>query len=283
MKSLAPTPLWLRQTRYLGMLLLILFLSVAAHWLALSLLPFRLTVQEPESEPLQLDSPRAPVVMWTPSDDAPSKRRNDAMAIFDPTLIAFSDERGFAHRVSRGMPPITYRPQLQQQQPRLTETTQFAQTRAPVVAAVPLPQELAARWTKLLPPPQELESMLLPLPTEPPPVLELRGALSNRLLLIGFQIPELANPPAKPIRLEIAVDNDGKVRSVMLKNGGSGNADTDRLAADALSRCIFAPTNIAPRPIGIEPPATSQPNLEWSEAIIFWKVKTKPPEKPDSP
>jgi hypothetical protein len=265
------------------MLLLILFLSIAAHWLALSLLPFRLTAQETETEPLRLDALRATVVIWTPSDEVASQRRNDAMAVFDPTLIAFSNERGFAHRVSRGMPPITYRPQLQQQQPRLTETTQFAQTRAPVVATVPLPQELAARWTKLLPPPQATDSLLLPLPTDPPPVLELRGTLANRPLLVGFQIPELATPPAQPIRFEIAVDNDGKVRSVMLKNGGSGNADTDRLAADALSRCILAPTNVSPRPIGIEPPAASQPNLEWGEAIIFWKVKSKPPEQPNTP
>ncbi|GEM_PF-3485778 len=282
MNPLALTPVWLRRTRYVGTLALILALSVSAHWLALSLVPFRLTAQESEPERLRPDSPRASVVLWTPSDNAASQRENRAMAVFDPTLIAFSGDRGFAHRVSRGMPPITYQPQVQQQQPRLTDSTQFTLTRAPTVTVLPLAQELAAHWTKPLPPPQETESLLLPLPTEPPPVLELRGSIASRPLLVGLKIPESAVPPAQLIRFEFAVDGNGKVCNVILKGKGSGNEETDRLAADALSRCTFAPANVAPRPIGVEFPAP-QPHLEWGEAVIFWKAKARPPVQPDTP
>jgi hypothetical protein len=282
MTSAAQTPVWLRNSRYVGMLLLILTISVALHWLALSLLPFRLTAQEIEAESPRLHSAGASVVVWSPSDDSASRRRNNVMTVFDPTLIAFSGDRGFTHRVSRGMPPITYRAQPRHQRPRLTEITQFAQIRTPVVAAIPLPQELAQRWTKLSPPLQEFEGLLLPLPTEPPPAVAFRGALTDRPLLVVTPILELRNLPAKPIRFEIAVDKDGRVRSVMLKGDGSGNVETDQLVADALSRCVFAPTNVAPRPIGVESPAASQPHLEWGEAIVLGKAKPTSTKNPDS-
>jgi hypothetical protein len=178
------------------------------------------------------------------------------------------------------MSPVTYRPQPQQQQPRLTQTTQFAQTRAAAMVAAPLPQQLAARWTKLEVAPTQIEELFLPPLSERPP-LELRGALANRPVAVGFRLPELAQPPAKPTVLALAVDGDGRVRSVLIKSS-SGSEQADGLAADAASRMIFVPSNAALRPVGVQPPAAPS-HLEWGEAIIFWRAKSKPAEPPDTP
>lgn len=101
--------------------------------------------------------------------------------------------------------------------------------------------------------------------------LELSGTLSDRRLVSFIELPVWKNIGLiGPTRIELAVDVEGRVASVLLLAPGSGSKEVDSWALNAIQTARFNPSErLEPQ---VDSPTTDDPALIQIEGLTFGKV-----------